>query len=61
MGYPASGVESLYRNPRHAVLKFLEGHHGRSWHLYNFCPLSENTYDPAEFYNQVSRFPFPDQ
>lgn len=61
MGYPAAGLASLYRNPRSAVLGFLEKHHQRDWHIYNFCPLSENSYPHDVFYNQVSRFPFPDQ
>lgn len=61
MGFPASGFESLYRNPRSAVLHFLEKNHGRNFHIYNFCPVSENKYDSAAFYDQVSRFPFPDQ
>lgn len=61
MGFPAAGIASLYRNPRSAVLAFLERHHQRDWHIYNFCPVSENRYSQDVFHGQVSRFPFPDQ
>ncbi|KAL1660126.1 hypothetical protein GGF50DRAFT_63836 [Schizophyllum commune] len=60
MGYPASGVEGWYRNPREDVKKFLEHRHGKNYWIFNFCPLRENSYDASYFDNRVSRFPFPD-
>ncbi|GAC74199.1 clathrin coat dissociation kinase GAK/PTEN/Auxilin [Moesziomyces antarcticus T-34] len=60
MGFPASGVQSLYRNKRSDVRRFLDKRHDDLYRVYNFCPLTENSYDPDEFYGRVSRFPFPD-
>ncbi|TKY89895.1 hypothetical protein EX895_001192 [Sporisorium graminicola] len=60
MGFPASGVASLYRNKRSDVRRFLDKRHDDLYRVYNFCPLTENSYDPDEFYGRVSRFPFPD-
>ncbi|KAN0065940.1 Telomerase protein component 1 [Thecaphora frezii] len=60
MGFPASGVASLYRNSRSSVRKFLDHRHEDMYRIYNFCPLTENSYDPEYFYNRVSRYPFPD-
>ncbi|CBQ68371.1 related to Phosphatidylinositol-3,4,5-trisphosphate 3-phosphatase PTEN [Sporisorium reilianum SRZ2] len=60
MGFPASGVASLYRNKRSDVRRFLDKRHDDLYRVYNFCPLTENAYDADEFYGRVSRFPFPD-
>ncbi|KAG0149562.1 hypothetical protein CROQUDRAFT_300333 [Cronartium quercuum f. sp. fusiforme G11] len=60
MGYPATGIESLYRNRRKDVRRWLEARHGTFYKIYNFCPRRENEYDPSYFHNQVKRFPFPD-
>ncbi|TRM68147.1 hypothetical protein BD626DRAFT_424809 [Schizophyllum amplum] len=60
MGYPASGMEGLYRNPKEDVKKFLEHRHGKNYWIFNFCPLRENSYDATYFDNRVSRYPFPD-
>ena len=60
MGYPASGVEGLYRNRREDAKKFLEHHHGRNFWVFNFCPVKENSYSPSVFDGRVSRYPFPD-
>lgn len=60
MGYPASGVEGLYRNRREDAKKFLEHHHGKSYWVFNFCPVRENAYPASVFDGQVSRYPFPD-
>ncbi|PWN48289.1 hypothetical protein IE53DRAFT_319705 [Violaceomyces palustris] len=60
MGYPASGLASLYRNKRSDVRKFLNHRHEDRYRIYNFCPRTENVYDPGYFYDRVSRFPFPD-
>ncbi|KAJ1033885.1 hypothetical protein NDA16_000093 [Ustilago loliicola] len=60
MGFPASGVQSLYRNKRSDVRRFLDKRHEDLYRVYNFCPVTENSYDADEFYGRVSRFPFPD-
>lgn len=60
MGFPASGVASLYRNKRSDVRRFLDKRHDDLYRVYNFCPVTENAYDADEFYGRVSRFPFPD-
>lgn len=60
MGYPASGIEGLYRNRREDAKRFLESRHGKNFWVFNFCPLKENAYDPAFFDSRVSRYPFPD-
>ncbi|MBW0519208.1 hypothetical protein O181_058923 [Austropuccinia psidii MF-1] len=60
MGFPASGIQSLYRNPRKDVKRWLEARHGQNYKIYNFCPRTENAYEGSFFNNQVQRFPFPD-
>lgn len=35
MGYPATGVKSLYRNRRDDVLRFLNSRHGDKWWIWN--------------------------
>ena len=60
MGYPATGLEGLYRNRREDAKKFLEHHHGKNFWVFNFCPIKENTYSASVFDGRVSRYPFPD-
>jgi len=60
MGYPASGIEGLYRNRREDAIRFLEARHGKNYWVYNFCPIKENSYDKSIFGGRVSRYPFPD-
>ncbi|KAF8507851.1 hypothetical protein BU17DRAFT_78047 [Hysterangium stoloniferum] len=60
MGFPAEGLESLYRNRREDAKKFLEHRHKDNYWIFNFCPLSENLYDGATFNGRISRYPFPD-
>ena len=60
MGYPAVGMEALYRNRRKDVLKFLETRHKGSYHVFNLCPEIENSYRTDVFSTGVSRYPFPD-
>ncbi|CEH14902.1 related to phosphatidylinositol--trisphosphate 3-phosphatase pten [Ceraceosorus bombacis] len=60
MAWPGSGLEALYRNPRNDVRRFLEKRHGPRYRVYNLVPRYENSYESWEFYEQVSRFPFPD-
>ncbi|KAJ3825816.1 phosphatases II [Lentinula raphanica] len=60
MGFPAAGIEGLYRNRREDVKKFLDHRHGKNYWVFNFCPLKENSYPPETFDGRVSRYPFPD-
>ncbi|KDQ60191.1 hypothetical protein JAAARDRAFT_32572 [Jaapia argillacea MUCL 33604] len=60
MGYPATGIEAVYRNRREDARKFLEHRHGKNFWVFNFCPIRENSYDPGFFDGRVSRYPFPD-
>ncbi|KAH9896956.1 phosphatases II [Cubamyces lactineus] len=60
MGYPATGIEGLYRNRREDAKKFLDHHHGKNYWVFNFCPVRENSYPDSVFEGRVSRYPFPD-
>ena len=60
MGYPAIGLEGLYRNRRDDVARFLAHRHGTNFWVFNFCPVRENAYDADVFGGRVSRYPFPD-
>ncbi|KAI6107830.1 hypothetical protein EV401DRAFT_1871251 [Pisolithus croceorrhizus] len=60
MGFPASGLESIYRNRRADVQRFLSARHGQDFWVFNFCPVMENSYDESVFDGRVSRYPFPD-
>ncbi|KAL4068594.1 hypothetical protein V8B97DRAFT_1973684 [Scleroderma yunnanense] len=60
MGFPATGLESIYRNRRTDVQRFLTTRHGQDFWVFNFCPITENTYDESVFQGRVSRYPFPD-
>ncbi|KAJ7076063.1 phosphatases II [Mycena belliarum] len=60
MGFPAEGFESFYRNNRADAKRFLEHRHGANFWVFNFCPMSENSYSSAFFDGRVSRYPFPD-
>lgn len=60
MGFPAAGIEGLYRNRREDAKKFLDSRHGTNYWIFNFCPIRENSYPAAYFGGRVSRYPFPD-
>lgn len=60
MGFPAVGVESIYRNHRADVQRFLSARHGSDFWVFNFCPVRENAYHESVFQGRVSRYPFPD-
>ncbi|KAI9911203.1 hypothetical protein PsorP6_009399 [Peronosclerospora sorghi] len=68
MGYPAVGVELLYRNPRSEVRLFLEERHAGDYFVFNFCsePKRRSTvcwllsYSPRIFDGRVKRFPIED-
>jgi len=58
MGFPAQGMEGLYRNPMSQVKKFLEWKHKDHYKVYNLC--IEREYDVEKFASRVGRFPFAD-
>ncbi|KAJ3862635.1 phosphatases II [Lentinula novae-zelandiae] len=60
MGFPAVGIEGLYRNRREDAKKFLDHRHGKNYWVFNFCPVKENFYPADTFDGRVSRYPFPD-
>ena len=59
-GFPAIGLEHIYRNPRGEILRYLDTYHKEHWKLYNFCCEKGRSYDPALFHNRVERYPFKD-
>lgn len=58
MGLPATGSESLYRNPIEEVVRFLELHHHGMYKIFNLC--NERTYDISKFGDACATFPFED-
>ncbi|KAH0790142.1 phosphatidylinositol 3,4,5-trisphosphate 3-phosphatase [Histomonas meleagridis] len=58
MGYPAQGIESIYRNSFSDVKEFLDEKHGENYMVYNLC--SERSYDPECFDCRVETYPFED-
>lgn len=59
-GFPASGLEHTYRNPRLEIRRFLDTYHKDQYKMYNFCCEYGRGYDPAIFYGRVERYPFKD-
>ena len=59
-GFPATGLEHIYRNPRLEVLRFLDHYHKNKFMMYNFCCEPGRSYDPQIFYGQAERYPFQD-
>ncbi|XRB11464.1 phosphatidylinositol 3,4,5-trisphosphate 3-phosphatase [Pseudoscourfieldia marina] len=60
MGYPATGTEAIYRNPRRDVVKFLEHKHADKYKVYNLCSEPNRKYDKAVFLNRTAVYPFDD-
>lgn len=36
-GFPAVGIEFIYRNPRYEIKRLLDTYHGKKYKVYNFC------------------------
>lgn len=60
MGYPACGVEALYRNKYNDVLRYLDYKYGDAYMVYNLCREAAYHYSPDKFHNRVRCFPFFD-
>eukprot|EP01118_Nematostelium_gracile_P008616 TRINITY_DN2856_c0_g1_i1.p1 TRINITY_DN2856_c0_g1~~TRINITY_DN2856_c0_g1_i1.p1 ORF type:complete len:542 (-),score=190.67 TRINITY_DN2856_c0_g1_i1:74-1699(-) len=60
MGFPATGVEAFYRNPRPQVQKLLEKLHKDKYKVYNLCAEPKWSYSPDVFHQRVGRYPFHD-
>jgi len=58
MGYPAEGVEALYRNSMAEVKRFFETRHKGHYAVYNLC--SERQYDLGQNFGRSYRFGFDD-
>ncbi|KAK7195263.1 Tyrosine phosphatase family [Novymonas esmeraldas] len=60
MGYPASGVEALYRNSYDDVLRYLDHRYGDAYVVYNLCGEAAYQYSADKFHGRVRCFPFLD-
>ena len=58
MGYPAEGVEALYRNSMAEVKRFFKTFHEGKYAVYNLC--SERQYDLSHHFDISYRFGFDD-
>jgi hypothetical protein len=59
-GFPAMGLEHVYRNPRHEIRRFMDNYHKNHYKMFNFCCEPGRGYDPKFFHNVVERYPFKD-
>jgi hypothetical protein len=61
MGFPATGVESWYRNPYEQVKAYLDLNFASHYTVYNLCAEKQHRYDTAvHFDGRVKEFPFFD-
>ncbi|KAJ0396951.1 hypothetical protein P43SY_003654 [Pythium insidiosum] len=60
MGYPATGLEATYRNPRSAVQRFLVERHASRFKVFNFCSEATRRYPPEIFESRVEYIPVED-
>ena len=59
MSYPASGFESLYRNPIDQVAQFLDQKHGDKYYIINTSERA--TYDGDRYFgSRVTNYHWPD-
>lgn len=59
-GFPAIGIEHIYRNPRYELTRFLDERHKDQYKMFNFCCEPGRGYKPEAFHNRVERYPFKD-
>jgi hypothetical protein len=60
MGFPASGWETLWRNPADAVKFFLESRHRGHYRIWNLCCERDREYGSGGFGCEVERFAWAD-
>ena len=54
MGYPAEGVEAIYRNSMSEVKRFFNTRHPNKHKIYNLC--AERQYDLTQYFDKCERF-----
>ncbi|CAM9208638.1 unnamed protein product, partial [Discosporangium mesarthrocarpum] len=54
-GFPATGVEHFYRNPRTEVRRLLDKYHPDKYRVYNFTSEPGRGYPAEDFHNRVER------
>jgi hypothetical protein len=59
-GFPAIGIEHMYRNPRYEIKRFLDHHHPENYKVFNFCCEYGRGYEPSVYNGNVERYPFKD-
>ena len=59
-GFPAAGLEHIYRNPRYEVKRLLDTYHKDKYKMFNFCCEAGRGYPPSVFEGRVERYPFKD-
>ena len=57
-GFPAIGIEHIYRNPRYEIKRLLDSRHHDQYKMYNFCCEPGRGYDAAVYHGRVERYPF---
>jgi hypothetical protein len=60
MGFPAVGIEHLYRNPRSELKRFLDNQHQEHYKVFNFCCEAGRGYSSSVFDGRMERYPFLD-
>lgn len=63
MGFPAVGMEAMYRNPRlgkKGVVSYLDQTHGTHYRVFNVCAEEKYQYSEDVFHGRVSVYPFYD-
>jgi hypothetical protein len=59
-GFPAVGIEHIYRNPRFELRRFFDERHKDHYKVFNFCCEPGRGYPAEDFHGRVERYPFKD-
>mmetsp|Transcript_2369 Transcript_2369/g.3215 ORF Transcript_2369/g.3215 Transcript_2369/m.3215 type:complete len:377 (+) Transcript_2369:222-1352(+) len=60
MGYPAEGVESIYRNAMSEVQRFFQTYHKDNVKVYNLCSEKRYESEMEDFFDVCEKFGFDD-